>query len=255
MGIVAERHKYILNRVNKEGYVTVQELSDELQVSVVTIRKDLKYLEEKRMLSRKHGSARNLLAIIPDRHIDIKEKIKTEEKTRIARAARELLEENDKIIIASGTTALTFANTISDIGLQMAVITPSVKVTLALCNNPNIEIVQLGGVIRKNAASVIGNEAEQMLTKISCNKLFFGIDGLDINYGLTTSSMFETPIHEYMFKSSQKKILITDSSKFGLRSFSKICNVNEIDQIITNTDAPHDMVNCLIDIGVEVTLV
>ncbi|MDR0430396.1 MAG: DeoR/GlpR family DNA-binding transcription regulator [Tannerellaceae bacterium] len=255
MGTVAERHKYILDRVNKEGHVTVLKLSEELLVSEVTIRKDLKYLEEKKMLSRKHGSARNLLTIIPDRHIDIKEKMKIEEKARIARAASELLEKNDKIIIASGTTALAFANTISNIVLPMAVITPSVKVSLALCNNPNIEIVQLGGVIRKNAASVIGNDADYMLTKISCNKLFFGIDGLDINYGLTTSSMLETPIHEHMFKSSQKKILLTDSSKFGLRSFSKICDVNEIDQIITDTDAPQDMVNYLTEIGIEVTLV
>jgi DeoR family transcriptional regulator of aga operon len=258
MGSVDERHKYILSRVNQDGNVTVQELSEKFQVSEVTIRKDLKYLEEKKMISRKHGSATNLLSIIPDRHIDVKEKLKIEEKIRIARAARELLEENDKIIIASGTTTLAFANMIHDIDLPIAVITPSVKVSLILCNNPNIEIVQLGGVIRKNAVSVIGSDADQMLSRVSVNKLFFGIDGLDINYGLTTSAMLETSIHEQMFRSAQKKILLTDSSKFGLRSFSKICDINQIDQIdqiITDREAPREMVDYLVEAGIQVTLV
>lgn len=255
MGNIAQRHKYILEQLKKEDYVKVQELSQALNVSEVTIRKDLKYLEEKKMLSRNHGSASNVLVIIPDRHIDVKEKIQVEEKCKIAAAARELVEVNDKIIIASGTTTLAFANCINDLNSPVSVITPSVKVSLALCRNPNIEIIQLGGSIRKNAASVIGNEAENMLKGISCNKLFFGIDGIELGYGLTTSSMSEAYIHQQMIDCAQKVIVLVDSSKFGKRGFCKICNISKIHQVITDSNVPSHAVNALIENGIEVTIV
>lgn len=254
MGNIAQRHKYILEQLKKEDYVKVQELSKVLNVSEVTIRKDLKYLEEKKMLSRNHGSASNVLTIMPDRHIDVKEKIQVEEKCRIAAAAKELIEVNDKIIIASGTTTLAFANAINELSTPISVITPSVKVSLALCHNPNIEIIQLGGMMRKNAASVIGNDAEQMLSNISCNKLFFGIDGLEFDYGLTTSSLSEAHIHQQMIDCSQKIIVLVDSTKFGKRGFCKICNINKVHHIITDSNAPSHTINELRESGIEVTI-
>lgn len=255
MGNIAQRHKYILEQLKKEDYVKVQELSKILNVSEVTIRKDLKYLEDRKMLSRNHGSASNVLTIMPDRHIDVKEKIQIEEKCKIAEAAKALIEENDKIILASGTTTLAFANAINESNIPISVITPSVKVSLALCYNPNIEIIQLGGVMRKNAASVIGNEAEEMLKGISCNKLFFGIDGLDLDYGLTTSSLSEAHIHQAMIECSQKIIVLVDSTKFGKRGFCKICNINKVHHVITDSNAPIHTINALRENDIEVTIV
>lgn len=254
MGNIAQRHKYILEQLKKEDYVKVQELSKILNVSEVTIRKDLKYLEEKKMLSRNHGSASNVLTIMPDRHIDVKEKIQVEEKCRIAAAAKELIEPNDKIILASGTTALALANAINESSIPISVITPSVKVSLALCHNPNIEIIQLGGMMRKNAASIIGNDAEAMLNNISCNKLFFGVDGIEVDYGLTTSSLSEAHIHQQMIECSQKIILLVDSTKFGKRGFCKICNLNKVHHVITDSNAPSDTIEELRESGIEVTI-
>lgn len=223
-------------------------------VSEVTIRKDLKLLESKKMLYRNHGSASSLSSIISDRHIDIKEKLFTEEKTRIAQAANKLLEPNDKIMIASGTTLLAFANEISP-DQHITVITSSVKVSLSLCYNPYIEIIQLGGMMRKNSVSVIGHYAENILESLTCNKLFLGVDGLDLDYGLTTSDMSEARINQQMIDASQKIVIMTDSSKFGKKGFCKICDFDKIHQIITDTNAPAHFVQTLRERGIEVTLV
>lgn len=254
MGNIAQRHTYILEALKRDGYVKVQELSQELGVSEVTIRKDLKLLESKKMLYRNHGSASSLSSIISDRHIDVKEKLFTEEKKRIGQAGNKLLEPNDKIMIASGTTLLAFANEITT-DQHITVITSSVKVSLTLCYNPYIEIIQLGGIMRKNSVSVIGHYAENILESLSCNKLFLGVDGFDLDYGLTTSDMSEARINQQMIDASQKIIIMTDSSKFGKRGFCKICDVNKIHQIITDSNIPPHYVEMLEERGIEVTLV
>lgn len=254
MGNIAKRHKLILEQLKQDGYVKVQELSQILGVSEVTIRKDLKQLESKKMLYRSHGSASNLSSIISDKHIDVKEKMFMEEKLRIAKAANILLEPNDKITIASGTTLFAFANEINAID-NLTVITSSVKVSLALCYNPNIEIIQLGGIMRKNSVSVIGHYAENILDSLSCNKLFLGVDGIDLDYGLTTSDMSEARINQQMIDAAQKIIVLTDSSKFGKRGFCKICDVNKIHHIITDTNAPAHIIDMMREREIEVTLV
>jgi DeoR family transcriptional regulator of aga operon len=254
MGNIAKRHKYILEQLKKDGYVKVQELSERLGVSEVTIRKDLKQLESKKMLYRNHGSASSLSSIISDKHIDIKEKLHMDEKQRIAKAANNLLEPNDKIIIASGTTLFAFANEINA-NNNITVITSSVKVSLALCYNPNIEIIQLGGIMRKNSVSVIGHYAENILDSFSCNKLFLGVDGIDLDYGLTTSDMNEARINQQMIDAAQKIIVLTDSSKFGKRGFCKICDINKIHHIITDSNAPSHIIEMMREREIEVTLV
>lgn len=254
MGNIAKRHKAILASLKNDGYVKVQELSEQLHVSEVTIRKDLKYLEEKKLLYRTHGSASSLSSIISDKHIDIKEKIQAEEKIRIGKAANKLLEPNDKIIVASGTTLLSFANAIQ-VSDSLTVITSSVKVSLTLCYDPHIEIIQLGGFMRKNSVSVTGHYAEHILESLSCNKLFLGVDGIDLDYGLTTSDMNEARINQQMIDAAQKIVVLTDSSKFGKRGFCKICDLNRVHHIITDKNAPAHLIDLMQERGIEVTLV
>lgn len=251
---IAKRHKSILSELERVGYARVQELSESLGVSEVTIRKDLKDLEERKLIVRSHGSASPLSALISDRHIDEKEKIRVEEKLRIAEAANLLLKKNDSIIIASGTTLLSFAKkiTITD---PITVITSSVKVSLNLCYKPNIEIIQLGGVMRRSSASVIGPYAETLLSELICNKLFIGVDGIDLDSGLTTSNIAEAHLNQYMLKASKEVIVLADSSKFGKEGFGKICNINQVHHIITDKEAPANIVQIIREKGIEVTLV
>ncbi|MCU0457795.1 MAG: DeoR/GlpR family DNA-binding transcription regulator [Bacteroidales bacterium] len=251
---IAQRHKIILAELEKEGYVRVHDLSLRLGVSEVTIRKDLKDLEERRMLIRNHGSAGPVSSLTIDRHIDEKEKVQVGEKTRIAEAANRLIQKNDRIIIASGTTVLAFAQQIN-ITEPVTVITPSVKVSLILSYKPNIDIIQLGGSLRKSSASVIGPYAESLLTEMMCNKLFIGIDGLDLDHGLTTSNIAEAHLNQYMIRAAQEVIVLADSTKFGKRGFGKICNLNQVHHIITDRNAPGNYIQFIREKGIEVTLV
>ncbi len=251
---IAQRHKAILSELERDGYVKVSDLSERLDVSSVTIRKDLKALENRKMLFRSHGSVSLYSSLINDRHIDEKEKVQVDEKLRIAEAANLLLERNDRIIIASGTTVLAFANKITT-SEPLTVITSSVKVSLSLCYRQNIEVIQLGGVMRKSSASVIGPESENFLNDLACNKLFIGIDGLDLDFGFTTSNIGEAHLNQAMIKAAQKVIVLADSSKFGKRGFGKICNLNQVHQIITDKNAPSNAVQILREKGITVTLV
>ncbi len=254
MGNIAKRYSLILEQLNKDGYVKVQELSKTLGVSEVTIRKDLKYLESKKMLHRNHGSASSLVSLTVERHIDEKEKLQQDEKNRIAEEAVKLLEPNDKVIIASGTTTLTFATHIKAT-FPLTIITSALKVSLCLYSIPHIDVIQLGGALRKRAASVTGHFAEGILDDIAATKLFIGVDGIDLDHGLTTSHTGEGHLNQQMIKVSQKVIVLTDSTKFGQRGFSKICDLDKVHQIITDTNAPANYVNALRDRGIEVTLV
>ncbi len=251
---IAQRHKTILNELENKGFVRVQDLSELLGVSEVTIRKDLKELERRKLLYRNHGSASQLSSLAHDRHIDEKKKVQVEEKLRIAEAANLLLEKDDEIIIASGTTLLCFAEkiTLTD---PLTVITASVKVSFSLCYKPNIEIIQLGGSVRKSSASVIGPYAESFLSNLTCSKLFIGVDGIDLDFGLTTSNISEAHLNHYMIKAAQKVIVLADSSKFGKRGFGKICDINQIHQIITDKNAPPNAVEKMIEKGIDVILV
>jgi DeoR family transcriptional regulator of aga operon len=251
---IAHRHKIIINELEKEGYVTVLGLSKILDVSEVTIRKDLKELERRKLLIRNHGSASQLSSLITDRHIDEKEKVQVNQKMAIAEAANNLLEKNEWIIIASGTTLLAFAQKIT-IKDPITIITPSVKISLLLSYKPNIDIIQLGGSMRKSSASVVGPYAESLLGEMMCSKLFLGADGIDLEYGITTSNIAEAHLNKHMLKSAQEVIVLADSSKFGKRGFGKICNITQIHHIITDKGAPGSIIQVIREKGIKVTLV
>lgn len=251
---IAQRHRMILVELEKRGYVRVQDLSQKLKVSEVTIRKDLKVLEERRLLFRNHGSASQVSSVIGDRHIDEKAKVQVEEKSRIAEAADLLVEKNDRIIIASGTTLFRFAQQLS-ISDSITVITSSLKVSLTLSYKPNIQIIQLGGELQTSSASVVGTQSERFLSELTCNKLFISVDGIDMDFGLSTSNLDVAYLNKCMIRAAQEVIVLADSSKFGKRGFGKICDVNAIHRIITDKNAPASAVAQMKQNGIQVDLV
>ncbi|HIX53644.1 MAG TPA: DeoR/GlpR family DNA-binding transcription regulator [Candidatus Sphingobacterium stercoripullorum] len=228
-----ERHRYILKKLETEGKVSVLDLCEELDVSSVTIRKDLRFLEKSNLLYRTHGGATKENPYTKDKPVYEKEKILVEEKKRIGQKAAELVEENDSIIIASGTTMHAFARELSPSG-QLTVVTASLHVAIELGKYANTDIIQLGGILRKSSSSVTGIYSESLLKDFYCSKLFLGIDGLDLDYGITTTNAMEAQLNRSMIESAQKIIVLADSTKFGRKSFSKICDLEKIDVVITD---------------------
>ncbi len=250
---LSERHKAILESLRNSGSVDVGVLSQQLKVSAVTIRKDLDMLEEKKLLYRTHGGAIIADPYIATRKVSEKEKLHPELKRRIGQRAIELLSPQDALIIASGTTVQAFARCIPN--MKMTVITSAMNVVMELLDKPDIEIIQLGGIIRHSSASVVSEYAIRMLDNFACNKLFLGVDGIDPEYGLSTTHLQEASLNRMMIHSATKTIVLADSSKFGRRGFSKICDMSDIDHVITDSGTPAKMLDAMAEQGVKVTVV
>lgn len=231
---IAERHKHILDKLNAQGFVKVLDIARELDVTPVTIRKDLKLLEEKKLLFRTHGSASPVNPHTADINIHIKERINSDAKRRIAHTAIRLLDPNDSIIVASGSTVYAFAEEITD-DLNLTVVTASLNVSTLLNRFEHIHVIQLGGTLRKSSFSVIGDLAAQAFDNLTCSKLFMGVDGIDLDFGLTTSNIDEARLNQRMIAASLRTIVLADSSKFGKRGFGKICTLDQVDVIITDS--------------------
>jgi len=249
-----ERHRRIMALLHQQTSSSVAQLAQLLGVSEVTIRKDLTLLEQRQMLYRVHGSAILANPYIQDRHVNDKEKLNADQKRAIGAYAARLVEPRDTILIASGTTTLAFAREIRD-AEELTAITTSLSVASTLAQNDAYTVIQLGGILRSSSFSVVGPFAEQMLRQFSCSKLFFGVDGFDFDYGVTTTNLMGGHLAQMMIETVQKVIALVDSSKFGRRGFCKMCDVERIDMVITDDGVPPVAVERLRESGVDVRIV
>lgn len=250
---ITERHQLILKKLKEEGKLNILDLIEEMNVSGVTIRKDLKLLEDKNLLYRTRGGASITNPYMIEKPIKEKEFINSDKKSRIAEAAEKLIGDNDSIMIGSGTTVFALAHRLNP-KHHITVITPAVKVTMELCNRPNIEVLQLGGLIRPNSSSVAGANAENTLKNLSCGILFLGVDGIDLDFGLSITNLAEATLNQRMIETADAVAIMADSSKFGRRGLGKVCDFEAIRYIITDRDAPAKIVNQLEEKGIQIII-
>ena len=250
---ITERHQLILKKLEEERKVTIQELSDLMMVSGVTIRKDLKLLEEKNLLFLTRGGASINNPYTIERNIDEKELINEKEKQRIARAALSLIGENDSIIIGSGTTVFHLARCLHP-AKRLTVITPAVKVALELCHRPNVEVLQLGGMLRPSSSSVAGAISERILDEISSGILFLGADGIDVDFGISITNLAESSLNQKMMNVAQVIVILADSSKFGRRGLGRICSVEQVQYVVTDDAVSPAIVKQIEEKGVTVII-
>lgn len=247
-----ERHQYIMKLITEKGHISVGELCDTLKVSSVTVRKDLQFLEDSKLLFRTHGGATRFNPYQTDRPVNEKEKIFEQEKILIGKRAAELVTANDSIVIGSGTTTQFLAREIVPNG-NLTVVTSALNVTLELLKHQNVDVIQLGGVVRRTSSSVIGQFAEVILENFFCSKLFLGVDGIDFEYGISTTNAQEAILNQKMINAAQKTIVLTDSSKFGRKSFGKIAALTKIDIIISD-DIPASFIKYFNAKGIEMII-
>ena len=250
---ITERHQLILQKLEEDRRVTIQQLSDLMLVSGVTIRKDLKLLEDKNLLFLTRGGASISNPYAMERTINEKEGINTKEKQHIAKAALSIIGENDSIIIGSGTTVFQLARCLHPTK-RITVITPALKVALELCNRPNVEVLQLGGMIRPNSSSVAGNFAERILEDISSGILFLGADGIDLNFGISITNLAESSLNQKMMDVAQIVVIMADSTKFGRRGLGRICGLEQVKYIVTDDGVPSGIVKQLEERGIQVII-
>lgn len=232
-----ERRTKILELIEKNGQVAVGDLSRRFKTSEVTIRNDLKDLNQRGLVRRAHGGAVKLAMVSGDPSLQIKAELHSDEKRRIGSAAAALIHDGESIILDSGTTTQQIARQIKD-KKDLKVITNGLNVAMELFGAKDIQLILLGGVVRQNSLSAVGHFAEAMLKQLSADKLFLAVDACDVEFGLSTPNLEESQVNQAMVRIAKEKILVADSSKFGKRSLSRIVPVNAIDTVITDRALP-----------------
>lgn len=253
MAGIAERRKYILDNILKNGYLKVADLADSLGVTQTTIRKDLTYLEKQGLLYRAYGSALPTATQVMDINLSTKKLMHYDEKQRIGEIANSLLEENDSVILASGSTIAIFAEKIKAKG-RLNIVSTSVNISAMLGESAGVSVLQVGGMLYSNTLSVIGADALKTIQNVYCSKAFIGVDGFDPELGLTCGTLEEAELTYQMIRSAKKSIILSDSSKLGQRGFARICGFDEIDTLITDSGLPEEARREIENLGVRVVL-
>lgn len=232
-----ERRNKILDLVNKQDSVLVVDLSNEFSISEVTIRADLRLLEERGLVTRFHGgAAKPVISVVEgdNQEIGLEERyqLASDPKIRIAQAAATLIEEGMTVILDSGSTTMLIAEALIKME-NITVITNNLPAAYALSENKDITLVVIGGTLRHKTHSMHGTIAERSLQGISADVMFVGADGIDTTNGITTFNEGYS-ISSVMAATAHKVVAVLDSSKFNRRGFNQVLPMTKIDCLITD---------------------
>jgi DeoR family transcriptional regulator of aga operon len=249
-----ERRRSILEMVRRDGRVLVSDLATKFRTSEITIRKDLEVLNSQGLIHRTHGGALPIQSgALVDPSLREKEKLQRKEKQRIAVAAASMVEPGHSIILDSGTTTMAIARELKDM-IQLTVITNAINIAAELAGT-NVEVILVGGTLRKNSFSLVGPLAEEALSHLSADILFLGVDGFDTKAGLFTPNLLEAEVNKAMVKIARRVVAVCDSSKFSRRSLCNIMPPSAVHQVITDKQISRTDSQALRDAGVTVTVV
>lgn len=247
-----ERRSDILELLQNTSSQRVEFLAKYFGVSSVTIRSDLNALEQQGYITRSHGFAVLNSRLIVELSISDKRNSYPELKQRIGKIAASLLKEGDRIILDSGTTTKAIVSHLGQ--LSLTVLTNGLDVAMELVSCPNVEVRMTGGVLRKNAMSFSGVMADNNLRQYRFDKVFLGVDGFDLQKGITTFNEQEAHLNRLMCQSADQIIVVADSSKFGQYSDFVICPAESIDVLITDDQLPQHYQQALENMGVTVLI-
>lgn len=225
------RRNAVYQRVLSDGKVRVGELARHLDVTTETIRKDLKVLEERGVLTKKHGSAivRNAYYQLP---FDVKLQEHTVEKQLIARKALEFIEDDSIVYLDPGSTCLQLAK-ILRLKKNITVLTNSLPIADIICDS-GLDLIMTGGKLQKRGRALIGYYATNVIDSIRIDIAFLGCDGfLDMD-GPMTFSMEHAEVNRHILNHSKKSILLCDASKFTKTSTYQYAKFSDYDVMITN---------------------
>lgn len=238
--VADERRQKILEMVSQNGSVKVTELSKIFDTSEVTIRTDLADMEYKGLLTRVHGGA--VSSYKPYYSMSLNQRLSTNQSQKeiIARKIAGMIENNDTIMLNSGTTTLMVFRALPQ-DYNLSIVTNSISIALEGTSNPNFNIILLGGLINTKYQFTFGDDAIRQLKSYHADKLILSVDGIDAEHGFSTYYDKEAEIDRIMLQQSGVNIVAADHSKFDRRAFTKISDLSVADYIVTDTDIPESM--------------
>ena len=244
---------FIKEQLYKNGFVTVQDLAEQLEVTGATIRRDLRIMEGENLLRRNHGGASLVHEKVIELSLTDRSLICPDEKARIAAAAAGILGENDSMGVTSGSTIEAFVRQLQHKG-PIKVVTPSIRLGVLLMEKMDVDLRILGGRIVPNSMSTRDEYSIQGLRNVRCSKLFFSCDGFSIEDGVTSAFVEEAHLTESMMNIAQQRILLADSSKIGKCGFGRICGLEDVDTLITDSGISESLKAKIEALGVDVII-
>jgi DeoR family transcriptional regulator of aga operon len=249
----ADRFSAIVQRLSTDGSVAVGTLAGELGVSAATVRRDLALMEDQRLLARTHGGAvaQGVLYELPLRYRSARH---SEQKARIARAVASRVPDGAAIGMTGGTTTTEVARALAD-RERLTVVTNSLSIASELAVRPNLRLVVTGGVARAESYELVGPLAESALAALNLDLVVLGVDGIAVTAGFTTHHEVEAHTNRALIERARRVVVAADSSKVGQVAFARICDLDEVHELITDSSADRGQVEAIRAAGVVVTLV
>lgn len=254
-----QRRQRILEEIAQLGVGLVPVLSEKYGVSEMTIRRDLKALEEDGHVKRTHGGAMRRMMSVPDGHIIARENRQNlygMQKAAIARyAAQTLIADGDIITLEGGTTVTAVAQHVTE-RRDLTVVTNGLETTNELHGSLHASntIICAGGILRPEASTFVGPVAERFFQEFHANKVFLSATGLTLKTGVTDPSMLETQVKRAMLASASEVVLLLDSSKFGVKSLMTVLGLGQIGILVTDDGCPPEMADGLRALGVDLRI-
>ena len=251
--VTAERQQQILKLIEQKNSVSVSELAKLLDVSDMTIRRDLRILSSRGLLERVHGGAlsrrgRSYEPPFPSR---VAEQVRQKELIGLSAAA--LVQEGDSVALDVGTTTLEIAKVLAKTP-NLTVVTASLPIANILSLSPNLRLILTGGIVRNQELSLIGHIAERTYAEFRVDKAFVGVGGLHPEAGLSDYNLEDTLVKKVMIANADQVIVVADSSKLGETCFATIGPLSMVDTLVTDAAAPPEIVERLRSGGIEVIL-
>lgn len=251
--LTEERRKKIIEIINTDGIAEANELSNFFDVSIYTIRRDLSELERKELIKKTHGGAIKVekSAWLPTVEDGMKEAIP--EKKAIAKKAASYIENGDTIFLTGSTISLAIIQHIQD--YKLTVVTNSLDVGKALSMDENIETILIGGKVKNYKGNILGSHAVCEIGGFYFDKAFIPCAGIEVKAGVTTSTIESADFTRAVINSARESILVADYRKIGRVTFAKICGINCINRLITDSKADKDELDRISKKGVLIDTV
>jgi DeoR/GlpR family transcriptional regulator of sugar metabolism len=248
--LTTQRKQFILKKLKQEGQIIAKQVSQELDLSEDTVRRDLRELAQEGLLQRVHGGA--LPASPAVINFAGREHLASQGKIAIGRAAASMIQPGQVVILDGGTTARELARHLPR-ELRFTVVTHSPTIAIALVEHPSVEVILIGGRLFKHSVVAVGAAAIEAISQIRADTFFMGVTGIHPEFGLSTGDLEEAHIKRALSAAAADTIVMVSSEKLNAASPYVIAPVTEASGIIVESSAPKESTDVYEKLGIVVT--
>ncbi len=240
---INNRHENIITLVKNHGFVTVEEMAKQFNVTPQTIRRDINFLDAQGYVSRYHGGA-GLSVSTENVAYTHRKSILSDEKKKIALAVAGMIQDKTSLFLNIGTTTEHVANALIH-HRNLRIITNNLNVAAIMSQKEDFEVIVTGGIVRSRDCGITGEAAVKFIRQFKVDIGIIGISGIDLDGTLLDFDFREVHVARTIIENSRKVFLVTDHTKFGRNAMVKLGSITEIDTLITDKQPPEALMEII----------